>query len=163
MLSTLQKLVFVFPQIYFYSKEELRLQLQCTAKKVFFKKISSTISEYISLGFFLPDFSLSVLFSCSSSCLFWNLGQNKNISLAFGFNVCKKNLFLFGIVAERLQFCSRMGVIFMIFWSSFLLLCFGLYRSNNTIIIKYRTGGHGFFGSLSESRQLFFAFCGKNS
>merc|ERR1719454_2306400 len=54
-----------------------------------------------------------------------------------------------------------MGVIFMIFWSSFLLLCFGVYRSNNTIIIKYRTGGHGFFGSLSESRQLFFAFCGK--
>jgi len=120
MLSTLQKLVFVFPQIYFYSKEELRLQLQCTAKKVFFKKISSTISEYISLGFFLPDFSLSVLFSCSSSCLFWNLGQNKNISLAFGFNVCKKT---FRNCSRRVAVC-RMGVIFMIFWSSFFVVVF---------------------------------------
>jgi len=43
-------------------KEELRLQLQCTAKKVFFKKISSTISEYISFGFFFARFFFAFCF-----------------------------------------------------------------------------------------------------
>jgi len=95
----------VFPQIYFYSKkEELRLQLQCTAKKDFFKKISSTISEYISLGSFLPDFSFFVLFSCSSSCLLEPRSKQKHFS-CFWFQCSVKKLFFFkGFVAEGLQF-----------------------------------------------------------
>jgi len=93
-IHTAKSQLLFFPQIYFYSKkEELRLQLQCTAKKVFFKKISSTISEYISFGFFFARFFFRFLFCFLAVVVFWNLGQNKNISLAFGFNVCKKNFF----------------------------------------------------------------------
>jgi hypothetical protein len=54
------------------------------------------------LDFFFARF-FRFLFCFLAVVVFWNLGQNKNISLAFGFNVCKKKLF-WGIVAERLQF-----------------------------------------------------------